>query len=95
MDQVVITSLGARLAHDRQGAIGDIYAALGSTVLRYLQRLVGRDDAEDVLQGRSSTRSGGTTIATTPPEAWRHGSSASPAIGRSTTCAVGATPQSR
>ena len=50
MDQVVITSLGARLAHDRQGAIGDIYAALGSTVLRYLQRLVGHDDAEDVLQ---------------------------------------------
>jgi RNA polymerase sigma-70 factor (ECF subfamily) len=50
VDQVVITSLGARLAHDRQGAIGDIYAALGSTVLRYLQRLVGHDDAEDVLQ---------------------------------------------
>jgi RNA polymerase sigma factor (sigma-70 family) len=50
VDQVVITSLGARLAHDRQGAIGDIYAALGATVLRYLQRLVGHDDAEDVLQ---------------------------------------------
>jgi RNA polymerase sigma factor (sigma-70 family) len=50
VDQVVITSLGARLAHDRQGAIGDIYAALGSTVLRYLQRLVGHDDAEDFLQ---------------------------------------------
>jgi RNA polymerase sigma factor (sigma-70 family) len=50
VDQVVITSLGARLAHDRQGAIGEIYAALGSTVLRYLQRLVGHDDAEDVLQ---------------------------------------------
>jgi RNA polymerase sigma factor (sigma-70 family) len=42
--------LGARLTHDRQGAIGEIYAALGSTVLSYLQRLVGRDDAEDVLQ---------------------------------------------
>ena len=42
--------LGARLAVDRQGAIGEIYAALGSTVLSYLQRLVGRDDAEDVLQ---------------------------------------------
>jgi RNA polymerase sigma factor (sigma-70 family) len=42
--------LGARLAVDRQGAIGEIYAALGATVLRYLQRLVGRDDAEDVLQ---------------------------------------------
>ena len=42
--------LGARLAGDRQGAIGEIYAALGATVLSYLQRLVGRDDAEDVLQ---------------------------------------------
>jgi RNA polymerase sigma factor (sigma-70 family) len=41
---------GARLSHDRQGAIGEIYAALGSTVLSYLQRLVGREDAEDVLQ---------------------------------------------
>jgi len=50
VDQVVITSLGARLAHDRQGAIGEIHAALGATVLRYLQRLVGHDDAEDVLQ---------------------------------------------
>ncbi len=45
-----ITSLGAQLAHDKQGAIGEVYAALGSTVLRYLQRLVGHDDAEDVLQ---------------------------------------------
>jgi RNA polymerase sigma factor (sigma-70 family) len=44
------TDLGARLAADRQGAIGEIYAALGTTVLSYLQRLVGRDDAEDVLQ---------------------------------------------
>jgi RNA polymerase sigma factor (sigma-70 family) len=42
--------LGAQLAVDRQGAIGEIYAVLGATVLRYLQRLVGRDDAEDVLQ---------------------------------------------
>ena len=45
-----ITSLGARLAVDRQGAIDEIYAALGSTVLRYLQGLVGHKDAEDVLQ---------------------------------------------
>ena len=44
------SDLGARLAVDRQGAIGEIYAALGTTVLSYLQRLVGRDDAEDVLQ---------------------------------------------
>jgi RNA polymerase sigma factor (sigma-70 family) len=44
------SDLGARLAVDRQGAIGEIYAALGTTVLSYLQRLVGREDAEDVLQ---------------------------------------------
>ena len=49
MEQASI-NLGARLAVDRQGAIDEIYAALGATVLRYLQRLVGRDDAEDVLQ---------------------------------------------
>ena len=49
MDEVS-SDLGARLAVDRQGAIGEIYAALGATVLSYLQRLVGRDDAEDVLQ---------------------------------------------
>ena len=49
MEQAII-SLGARLAVDRQGAIDEIYAALGSTVLRYLQRLVGHEDAEDVLQ---------------------------------------------
>jgi len=46
----VSSDLKARLAVDRQGAIGEIYAALGTTVLSYLQRLVGRDDAEDVLQ---------------------------------------------
>jgi RNA polymerase sigma factor (sigma-70 family) len=34
-------SLRARLAVDRQGAIGEIYAALGRNVLSYLQRLVG------------------------------------------------------
>ena len=44
------SDLGAQLTVDRQGAIGEIYAALGTTVLSYLQRLVGRDDAEDVLQ---------------------------------------------
>jgi RNA polymerase sigma factor (sigma-70 family) len=49
VEQAII-SLGARLAVDRQGAIDEIYAALGSTVLRYLQRLVGHEDAEDVLQ---------------------------------------------
>jgi RNA polymerase sigma factor (sigma-70 family) len=45
-----ISSLRAQLAVDEQGVIDEIYAALGSTVLRYLQKLVGHDDAEDVLQ---------------------------------------------
>ena len=44
------TSLGVQLARGQEGAIGEVYAALGATVLRYLQRLVGHDDAEDVLQ---------------------------------------------
>jgi hypothetical protein len=82
--------LGARLAADRQGAIGEIYAALGTTVLSYLQRLVGRDDAEDVLQ-RVFYEVGDTTVATTPPGAWRGGCSASRATERSTTCVVSAT----
>ena len=45
-----MSGLGARLTHDRQGAIDEIYAALGSTVHRYLQGLVGHDDADDILQ---------------------------------------------
>ncbi len=49
MDQAV-RGLGARLACDREAAIGDIYLALGSTVRSYLQRLVGHDDADDILQ---------------------------------------------
>jgi RNA polymerase sigma factor (sigma-70 family) len=49
VDQAM-SSLGARLTHDGQGAIGEIYVALGSTVRSYLQGLVGRDDADDVLQ---------------------------------------------
>jgi RNA polymerase sigma factor (sigma-70 family) len=49
VDQAM-SGLGARLAHDGQGAIGEIYVALGSTVRSYLQGLVGRDDADDVLQ---------------------------------------------
>jgi RNA polymerase sigma factor (sigma-70 family) len=49
VDQAV-SGLGARLVHDRQGAIGEIYLALGSTVRSYLRRLVGHDDADDILQ---------------------------------------------
>jgi RNA polymerase sigma factor (sigma-70 family) len=44
------SGLGAQLAHDRQEAIGEIYAALGATVRGYLQGLVGHDDADDILQ---------------------------------------------
>ena len=45
-----ISSHRAQLTIDGQGVIDEIYATLGATVLSYLQRLVGRDDAEDVLQ---------------------------------------------
>jgi RNA polymerase sigma factor (sigma-70 family) len=45
-----VSGLGARLTYDRQGAIGEIYVALGSTVRSYLQGLVGHDDADDILQ---------------------------------------------
>ena len=85
--------LGARLAVDRQGAIGEIYAALGTTVLSYLQRLVGRD-AEDVLQRvfYEVWRHNGRYD---PPGAWPGGCSASRATERSTTCVVSATPPSR
>jgi RNA polymerase sigma factor (sigma-70 family) len=49
VDQAM-SGLGARLTHDSQGAIGEIYVALGSTVRSYVQGLVGHDDADDVLQ---------------------------------------------
>jgi hypothetical protein len=45
VDQAM-SGLGARLTVDRQGAIGEIYAALGSTVRSYVQGLVGHDDAD-------------------------------------------------
>ena len=45
-----LSGLGARLTHDSEGAIGEIYVALGSTVRGYLQHRVGHDDADDVLQ---------------------------------------------
>ena len=48
-DQAV-SDLGAQLVHNRQEAIGEIYVALGATVRSYLQGLVGRDDADDILQ---------------------------------------------
>jgi RNA polymerase sigma factor (sigma-70 family) len=44
------SNLGARLAAGEEGAIDDVYAALGPMVLGYLRRFVARDEAEDVLQ---------------------------------------------
>jgi RNA polymerase sigma factor (sigma-70 family) len=43
-------SLGARLAAGEEGAIDDVYSALGPMVLGYLRRFVPRDEADDVLQ---------------------------------------------
>ena len=48
-DQAV-SSLGGQVGHDGQEAIGEIYVALGATVRRCLQNLVGHNDADDVLQ---------------------------------------------
>jgi RNA polymerase sigma factor (sigma-70 family) len=48
--QGLAPSLGARLAADEEGAIGDVYAALGPPLLGYLRRLVPGEAAEDVLQ---------------------------------------------
>jgi RNA polymerase sigma factor (sigma-70 family) len=42
--------LGARLAAGEEGAIDDVYAALGPMVLGYLRRFVPGDEADDVLQ---------------------------------------------
>jgi len=42
--------LGGRLARGDDSALEGCYAALGPTVLAYLRRQVGPDDAEDVLQ---------------------------------------------
>ena len=50
MEQGASSSLGARLAAGEDGAINEVYAALGPMVLGYLRRFVPRDEAEDVLQ---------------------------------------------
>jgi RNA polymerase sigma factor (sigma-70 family) len=42
--------LGVRLARGDDDALEECYALYGSSVLAYLRRLVGRDEAEDVLQ---------------------------------------------
>jgi RNA polymerase sigma-70 factor (ECF subfamily) len=48
--QGLAPSLGARFAADEEGAIGDVFAALGPSVLGYLRRLLAEEAAEDVLQ---------------------------------------------
>lgn len=50
MEQGASSNLGTRLAAGEEGAINEIYAALGPMVLGYLRRFVARDEAEDVLQ---------------------------------------------
>ena len=42
--------IGVRLARGDDDALEECYALYGSSVLAYLGRLVGRDEAEDVLQ---------------------------------------------
>ena len=42
--------MGARLARGEESALEECYASLGPTVLAYLRRQVGPDEAEDVLQ---------------------------------------------
>jgi RNA polymerase sigma factor (sigma-70 family) len=42
--------LGRRLCAGEESALAECYAAYGPTVLAYLRRYVGPDDAEDVLQ---------------------------------------------
>jgi RNA polymerase sigma factor (sigma-70 family) len=50
VEQGAGASLGARLAAGEEGAIDDVYSALGPMVLGYLRRFVPRDEADDVLQ---------------------------------------------
>jgi RNA polymerase sigma factor (sigma-70 family) len=50
VEQGAGASLGTRLAAGEEGAINDVYSALGPMVLGYLRRFVPRDEAEDVLQ---------------------------------------------
>jgi len=50
VEQGASSNLGTRLAAGEEGAINEVYAALGPMVLGYLRRFVARDEAEDVLQ---------------------------------------------
>ena len=44
------STLGARLAEHDESALEDAYATYGPSLLAYLRRYVGPDEAEDVLQ---------------------------------------------
>ena len=54
-------SIGLRLSQKEESAIEDAYAAYGPSVLAFLRRYVGADEAEDILQR-------------TFLDAWRNGS---------------------
>ena len=77
-------AIGVRLAQRDERALEDAYAAYASTLLAYLGRYVGRDEAEDVMQR-------------TFLDAWRHaprsasagGCSRSPTAAPSTPCGRG------
>lgn len=59
--------LGHRLAAGEESALEEAYALLGSSVLTYLRRYVGPDDAQDVLQ-------------TTFVDVWRHSARYDPSL---------------
>lgn len=59
-------AIGLRLARREESALEDAYAAYGPSLLAYLRRYVGPDEAEDVLQR-------------TFLDAWRHSSAYQPA----------------
>ena len=61
--------LGQRLADGEESALEECYARYGPTVLAYLRRHVGPDDAEDVLQ-RTFLDVWRHWSVTTPGRAW-------------------------
>jgi RNA polymerase sigma-70 factor (ECF subfamily) len=50
LDATTGQAIGVRLARREERALEDAYAAYAQTVLAYVSRYVGRDEAEDVLQ---------------------------------------------
>ena len=50
LDPVAGQALGLRLARQEEQALEDAYSAYAPTVLSYVSRYVGRDEAEDVMQ---------------------------------------------